>query len=148
MSLVVAQQNLENIFIGDSSLRALLSPKGKQLSPVHGNFEIRVYPPEKLPAVAFEFDDGQAAIESIGGGIQLLVAPLLVSFVWSEQDRETAFTQRKSLPGIVAKLLMNNSTLGVAGAGAYLRDFQPDRAANHPLHIWRCGIHFEYQERN
>lgn len=109
----------------------------------------------RLPVLVLEQGDGETApisegsehSRTIGNYSQEFASTLSLALVWREQDRDAAFIQRTRLPAIFARLLLRNPMPGGI-AGAWLDSWTPDRAVNHPLHVWGCQLRGEYEIQN
>ncbi len=102
----------------------------------------------QLPAWIIEPGEDQAFADeggpygvTIGNGSQRFTHPLLVSLVWHQDDRDTAYRQRLRIPSLLVQLCLRNDTFDVEGCeGALVRATEPDRAANHPFHVLSVQI--------
>ena len=119
------------------------------------NVPVEQIPSQELPCLVVEQGDGQtqsitegsSQFMDIGGYEQQFSSTLAIALVWRDQDRTRAFEARTRLPEIFARLLLRNPTPGGV-AGAWLTRWEPDRAVNHPLHIWACEIRGDYVTQN
>lgn len=136
-----AHANLKTLLLDNADLRALLG--GRTLTAIDGNTPVQTFPLEKLPAVAFELGDGIGEPVGIGGHQLDTPFDFLCALIWHEQDPARAFTQRVRLPFLLARAVMGNNTLSIPGAAAWVSSFAPDRAANHPRHLFRFSVHVE-----
>lgn len=144
MSLDAAHTNLKALLSADSGLTNWANTHfGKIFTAIDGNVPVKDIAPATLPALIFEFDDGDTENLSVGGKRQLFKFGWHVVVMWNEQDRAKAFTQRKQLPELMAKAVMANNNLSGAVGGAWLADFVPDRGVNHPRHVWRSRVRAE-----
>lgn len=116
------------------------------------NTPIAQIPTGSYPCFVIEQGDGQSASISndgsdlgmvIGHGEQQFSSSIEGALIWMDQDRARAKVARMNMPQLVTQLLLRNPQPGGI-AGAWLESWQPDRAANHPLHIWRFTIRGEY----
>jgi hypothetical protein len=86
-------------------------------------------------------DDGGEYGITIGGQTQRFRHPLLVSLVWKQQDRDTAYRQRLRIPALLIKLCLRRDTFGIPGCeGTAVRATEPDAAATHPFHVLSVQI--------
>ena len=142
MSVETFHTNLKAQLTADAGLVGWANTHfAKTLTPIDGNVPIKNIDTEKLPALVFEFDDGdKTGGLTVGGKRQLFNTALHVVFLWHEEDRAKAFTQRKQLSELMAKAIMANNNLSGAVGGAWLASWVPDRGVNHPRHVWRSKV--------
>jgi len=119
---------------------------------LEANTPIALIPAGEFPCFVIEQGDGQGRSISndgsdggmvIGAGEQQFASTIDGALIWKDLDKARAKTARATLPTLVTQLLLRNPQPGGI-AGAWLEAWQPDRAANHPLHIWRFTLRGEY----
>lgn len=142
MSIDTFHANLKSQLLADAGIVNWANTHfAKVLTTVDGNVPLKNLGTEKLPAIIFEFDDGDKTDGlTVGGKRQLFNTSLHVVFYWHEEDPAKAFTQRKQLPDLMAKAVMANNNLSGAVGGAWLASWKPDRGVNHPRHVWRSKV--------
>lgn len=131
---------------------ALLLGIGSGVLPVmRANTPLALIPAANIPGWVLEQGDGVTesitegsdAFLTIGNYEQHFASELVVVLLWKQDDREAASNVRASLPLLLAQLFLRNPQPGGI-AGAWLSDWQPDRAANHPNQIWQATIRGQY----
>ena len=154
MSAAAFHNGVKAALLGDAVFSAAIAALlGRPVTAAHGaNVPLASLPADRLPCFVIEQGDGDAASISVDGGDEGLViglaqqqfaSELHVTLVWSEQDRETAGMQRRSLPGLLAQLMLRMPQPGGIHF-ARLAGWEPDRGVNHPLQVWRATLRGEY----
>lgn len=144
MSLQAFHSGLKTQLLADTGLSSWANTHfGTGLTAVDGNVPVKTLAKSKLPALVFELGDGDNS-EDVGNRIQSPETEMLLAVIWNEQDSGGAFTQRVTLPDLMIQALMVDGTLGGAVSGAWVSGWEPDRAANHPLHVMRFTVTAQY----
>ncbi len=146
MSLQAFHSGLTTQMLADTGLIAWANTHfSTTLTLINGNTEVDLIDPTKLPVMVVELGDGELDFQ-IGGDRQEVEAEILVSFVWHEDQNASAFTQRLTLPAVVAASVSVDPTLNNAVDGAWLSQFSPDRNIIHPLHVFQFTVSGNFEE--
>lgn len=78
---------------------------------------------------------------TIGAGQQEFRHRIVVSLVWTEIDRDTAYRQRLRIPELLVQLLLRNPTVGLAQCtGCLVTASEPDQGGAHPFQLLSAEI--------
>lgn len=133
-----------------AAMQALgLGATGSAVTPtvIEGNQPFTSLGQENFPCWVMEIGDSIAApIDEGGDGFGLTVGShqqgfdteILLALVWHQQDRATAFAQRKGLLAPMVSLLLRNALDDATNS--WLERFDNDRQATHPLHVARFTV--------
>lgn len=97
-----------------------------------------VMEPMNAAAIASEGSDFGV---TIGAGAQEFRNRVIVSLVWREQDRDTAYRQRLRIPDLLVNLFLRNPTVGLADCtGCLVTATEPDQGGQHPFQLLSAEI--------
>ena len=95
---------------------------------------------EPINAAAIASDGSDFGV-TIGAGAQEFRHRIVVSLVWREQDRDTAFRQRLRIPELLVQLFLRNPTAGLDYCtGCLITGSEPDQGGQHPFQLLSAEI--------
>ncbi|RCX32077.1 hypothetical protein [Thioalbus denitrificans] len=145
MSLEAFHAGLKARLLSDAGLGAWASGHfSRALTAIDGNIPINTLGDGEVPALIFELGDGEG--QGTDGELQDWVADIHIALVWTEPGPSSAFAQRLELPGLLARAIIADPSLGGSGVVARLSAFESDRGANHPTHVMRATVSAFYIE--
>lgn len=141
-SLARMQTNLAAVLLADTALAAwFVDQLGKAPLVIKGNVPIaKLNPTTEIPGLIFEVDKGTNELQ-VPRHVQSPNVELPFSLVWVELDRELAYDQRVAVVDLMIDAVIRNPTLdigdgnGDAVGGAWIKSFETNLGANHPMQI-------------
>lgn len=153
-SLAQFQTNLAATLLADADLDAWFVAQtvdqGFGAAPIviKGNVPFARIPANKWPALVFEIGAGSNELE-VPNHSQNPKVELPFSLIWKNQDPAGAYDQRTALIDMMITAVLRNPTLDTGGGdavgGCWIKDFDTDRGAHHPVQVLQFTAEAFYQ---